>query len=82
MVSEAVGSFTLAARVEALSVLPLGDAPMPDVLLVTVRPAKVSLKKKGYLGVMYAVGVKVVWSDGWMHGHNQHRPTHTPHQTL
>jgi len=44
VVSELTASFTLAARIEALNVLPLPLRPdLPDALLITSRPAKAVL---------------------------------------
>ena len=41
VVSEIAASYTLAARIEGINVLPMHRPDLPDVLLITTRPAKV-----------------------------------------
>ncbi len=53
VVSELVASYTLAARIAALTVLPLLRKDLPDVLLITTKPAKAVLvafeREAGYV---------------------------------
>lgn len=48
VVSELVLSYTLAGRVEGLNVINLGRPDMPDVLLITLRGAKVQLMESSF----------------------------------
>lgn len=48
VVSELVLSYTLSGRVEGLNVIKLGRPDMPDVLLITLRGAKVQLMESSF----------------------------------